>query len=87
MEIIVVNFFRIHHLSRQLFLPSGVGEEGEELGGDGVGMDELEEEAAGADAELEGGDGVVVVGVAGAPLDVETDDEAVEAMGVEGEDA
>lgn len=50
-------------------------------------MDELENKAFVANAELQSGDGVfgVAVGV-GAPFDVEADDEAVElvAVGVEG---
>ncbi|GMN53300.1 hypothetical protein TIFTF001_022432 [Ficus carica] len=62
----------------------GVVEECGEGGRDGVGVEKLEDEAAAADAELEDGDGVLVVAAeAGSPLDVEADDEAVEAVAVD----
>ncbi|PON44069.1 hypothetical protein TorRG33x02_332030, partial [Trema orientale] len=49
-----------------------------------VGVDELEDEAAAGDAELEGGDGVLdVAAEGGAPLDVEADDEAAEVLAVD----
>lgn len=51
--------------------------------GDGGGVDGLEDEAAAADAELDGGDGVLEVAVAGTPLDVEADDEALETEAVD----
>lgn len=46
-----------------------VGEEAAEGGGDGGGVVELEDEAGGVNAELEGGGG----GVCGVPLDAEAD--------------
>lgn len=47
-------------------------------------MDELVDEAAATDAELEGGGGVLVVAaVVGAPLDVEADDETVAIEGAD----
>uniref|UniRef100_J3L2K5 Uncharacterized protein n=1 Tax=Oryza brachyantha TaxID=4533 RepID=J3L2K5_ORYBR len=49
----------------------GVGEEAAEGGRDEVGVEELEDEAAAVDAELEQRDGVLVGAEAGAPLDVE----------------
>lgn len=38
-------------------------------------MDQLQNQAAAADAELQGGDGVVVGPIIRAPFDVEADDE------------
>ncbi|CAL5351710.1 hypothetical protein CsSME_00039151 [Camellia sinensis var. sinensis] len=56
-----------------------VAEEVEEGLGDFGGVDELEDEASAADAELENGGGVIVeTVVVGSPLDVEADDEGVE---------
>lgn len=47
-------------------------------------MNELEDEAAAADAELNSGGGVVYVAVeGGAPLDVEADDQFVEDLAVD----
>lgn len=64
-----------------------VREEIDEGLGQGGGVDELDYEAAVADAELQGGGGVADVAVEGrAPLDVEADDELVEAVAVEGLD-
>lgn len=60
-----------------------VVEEVGERGGDGVGVDELEDKAAVADAELESGDGVLVVAPeGGAPFNIEADNETVEAAAV-----
>lgn len=56
----------------------------DELDGEIGGVDELVDEAAAADAELEGGCRVLVVAaVVGAPLDVETDDETVAVEGAD----
>jgi hypothetical protein len=64
----------------------GLAEELRQRAGDVVGVEELEDEAAAADAELQDSDGVLVRAVAGAPLDVEADDELVEAAAVHGAD-
>ncbi|KAL6997692.1 hypothetical protein U1Q18_007818 [Sarracenia purpurea var. burkii] len=62
----------------------GVVEELNEGRGDEGGVDELEDKAAAADAELQGGDWIIAVtAVVRAPLDVETDDEAVDAAAVD----
>ena len=61
----------------------GVLEEVDERLGDAVGVEELEDEAAMADAELNDRDLVVEAGVAGAPLGVEADDEVAEAAAVD----
>lgn len=61
----------------------GVLEEVDERLGDAVGVKELEDEAAMADAELKDRDLVVEAGVAGAPLGVEADDEVAEAAAVD----
>uniref|UniRef100_A0A8R7Q9N5 Uncharacterized protein n=1 Tax=Triticum urartu TaxID=4572 RepID=A0A8R7Q9N5_TRIUA len=54
-----------------------VGEEGDERLWEVVGVEELEDEAAAADAELQERDGVLRVAVAGAPLHVQPHDELV----------
>ncbi|BAS74239.1 Os01g0737550, partial [Oryza sativa Japonica Group] len=66
---------------------AAVGEEVEQRVRDVVRVEDLEDEAAAADADLEHGDGArpVIVG-GGAPLDVEPDDEVVEAAAVDAED-
>jgi hypothetical protein len=64
----------------------GLAEELRQRAGDVVGVEELEDEAAAANAELQDSDGVLVRAVAGAPLDVEADDELVEAAAVHGAD-
>lgn len=52
-----------------------IGQEGVERGRNAVGMEKLEDEAVAADAELESGDGMVVVGrEVGKPLGVEADE-------------
>ncbi|WVZ68907.1 hypothetical protein U9M48_017783, partial [Paspalum notatum var. saurae] len=62
---------------------AAVGEEVEERVGDVVGVEDLEDEAAAADAELQQGDGGHDVrGEGRAPLDVQADDEAVQAAAV-----
>ncbi|PON78948.1 hypothetical protein PanWU01x14_014490 [Parasponia andersonii] len=49
-----------------------------------IGVDELEDEAAAGDAELEGGDRVLdVAAEGGAPLDVEADYEVAEVLAVD----
>lgn len=65
---------------------AAVGEKVEEGSGEVVGVEEEEDEAAAADAKLEDGHPVLGPGEAGAPLDVEADDEAVEAALVDVED-
>jgi hypothetical protein len=64
----------------------GLAQELPQRAGDVVGVEELEDEAAAADAELQHGDRVMVRAVAGAPLDVDADDELVEAADVHGAD-
>lgn len=61
-----------------------IGEEAAEDDRDGVGVVELENEAAPPDAELESGCGIVVA-VFGVwdPLDAEADDETVEVVAIE----
>lgn len=62
----------------------GIGEELNEVDGEVGGVDELVDEAAAADAELECGGGVLfAAGVVGAPLDVEADGEAVAVEGAD----
>ncbi|KAI8028437.1 hypothetical protein LOK49_LG02G01673 [Camellia lanceoleosa] len=48
------------------------------------GVEELEDKASAAHAELESGGGVITVTVVGSPLDVEADDEAVEEATMDG---
>ncbi|KAI7996364.1 Syntaxin-51 [Camellia lanceoleosa] len=64
-----------------------VVEEVKEGLGDVGGVDELEDEASAADAELKSGGGVIVETVVGSPLDVEADDEAVESGTMDGCDS
>jgi hypothetical protein len=64
----------------------GLGEEVGQRVGEVVGVEELDDEAAAADAELEERGGAVVGAEGGPPLDVETHDELVQAAAVDGAD-
>lgn len=75
---IPLKFFQIGFDSNADEIVVGVGEESDELDGKVGRVNELIDEAAAADAELERGGGVgVVAAVVGAPLDVEADGETV----------